>query len=525
MTKNRISKTALALAAFALLGVRAAAQTAVQSPDPLPQFDIADVRGLPESRGANMSGGLGLRGDRLSIRNATMVDLVRLAYGVNPDQVTGGPPWLEWNRFDVLGKATPQTSPATLGLMLQSLLADRFKLVVRMDTKPLPLYVLSEGNGKPKLKPSDGTGKGCMSQPLNPGSLPGYSISCHNTTMQQLASLIRNTGGDYFRDSIRDPAGRVEDQTGLKGAWDFDLHWLNLGQLKNAGPDGTSLYDAIDKQLGLKLQRTIAPTPVIVVESVNQTPAPNPPGAEIALKRLTEVDVASIRPSAPGAQKRVRNQNDRIGLEAYTLLDLILYAWNIDPAVADRVVTGVPKFATTPPFDVQAKASQPFEDVDELRTVLQGLLMDRFKLKVHTEDRPVETYVLIAGKPKLKPAQEPLARTKCTPAPGADPDLTCQNMSMTEFARILSGDRGTVDLPVLDATGIEGRWDFHLSYILAMHLRPNPAAKTTTEASTPAGGLSLPEAVDKQLGLKMELKKRPFPVLVIDHVEEMPTEN
>ena len=511
--------------AVAILCGPASAQSADQPADPPPQFDIADVWALPESRGPNMSGGLGLRGDRVSIRNATMVDLVRLACGFNPDQVIGGPPWMEWNRFDVLGKATPQTPPATLRLMLQSLLADRFKLVVRTDEKPLPLYVLSEGSGKSKLKASDGTGQGCMTQPPKPGSPRGVSLSCRNTTMQQLVDLLRAVGGDYLRDSIRDPAGRVADQTGLKGAWDFDLHWINLGQLKNAGPDGISLYDAIDKQLGLKLERTTAPTPVVVVESVNQTPSPNPPGAETALKRLTDVEVATIKPSMPGAEKRVRNQNDRINMQAFTLLDLILYAWNIDAAVADRVIAGIPKFATSTPFDIQAKASQPFEDVDELRAVLQGLLMDRFKLKVHTEDRLVETYVLTAGKPKLKPAQDTSARTKCTPAPGRDPDLTCQNMSMTEFAIILIGDRGTVDLPVLDATGIEGRWDFHLSYILAANLRAITQGQAAGEASAPAGGLSLPEAVDKQLGLKLQLKKRPFRVMVIDHVDERPSEN
>lgn len=522
---NRISVPALTLGALVMLCRPSPAQSPAQSKDSPPQFEIAAVTALPASRGPNMSGGLGLRGDRLSIRNATMVDLIRLAYGFNPDQVIGGPPWLEWSRFDVQGKAAPETPPAAAGLMLQGLLADRFKLAVRKDTRPLPLYVLSEASGKAKLKASDGTGKGCMSQALKPGTPPGASISCRNTTMQQLAQLIRSAGADYLRDSIRDPAGRVEDKTGVQGSWDFDLHWTNLGQLKNAGPDGISLYDAIDKQLGLKLERKIAPTPLVVVESVNQTPAPNPPGAETALKRLTGVDVATIKPSAPGAPKRARSQNDRIGLEAYTLSDLILYAWNIDPAVADRVVAGLPKFAAATPFDVQAKASQPFEDLDELRTVLQGLLMDRFKLKVHTEDRPVETFVLTAGKPKLKPAQDPSARTKCTPAPGRDPDLTCQNMSMAEFAVILIGDRGTVDLPVLDATGIEGRWDFHLNYILAGNLRTITQGQAAGDAPTPAGGLSLVEAVDKQLGLKMELRKRPFPVLVIDHVEEHPSEN
>jgi len=108
-------------------------------------------------------------------------------------------------------------------------------------------------------------------------------------------------------------------------------------------------------------------------------------------------------------------------------------------------------------------------------------------------------------------------------------------MTMAQFAEQLQSLAGTyVHYPVLDATGLEGSWDFNISFspISAAQLaglrvaapvgQPGPAGLA---ASDPTGGTSLFDAVDKQLGLKLELEKRTYPVFVIDHIEDKPTEN
>jgi uncharacterized protein (TIGR03435 family) len=95
------------------------------------------------------------RAGRYEIRNATMVDLIRTAYTVNPENVLGGPSWLEYDRFDVAALVPPNTTPDTQRLMLQALLADRFKLALRRDTKPAAGHVLVMGKGKHKLKEVD----------------------------------------------------------------------------------------------------------------------------------------------------------------------------------------------------------------------------------------------------------------------------------------------------------------------------------------------------------------------------------
>ncbi len=308
-----------------LFAILCGASCWAQSLDPLPQFEIADVHTSANLSNRNMTSAL--RNGRFAIRDATMSDLIRFAYSVDPDQVIGGPHWLEWHRFEILAKY-PETTPSeTVRLMLRSLLAGRFKLALHTDSKPLPAYVLSSGSGTPKLKEADGSGKGCMiqQQPPQPGSTPSIAASCRSATMQQFVNVIRALGRDYLRESINDPARRVTDQTGLKGSWDFDLKGTNLAQLKAAGADGINLFDAIEKQLNLSLsKKPDALTPVVAVDSVNETPSPNPPGAEAALKLQTEFDVASIKPSTPGAQKRMRIQADRLDLRSYTIKDLIV---------------------------------------------------------------------------------------------------------------------------------------------------------------------------------------------------------
>ena len=84
---------------------------------------------------------------------------------------------------------------------------------------------------------------------------------------------------------------------------------------------------------------------------------------------------------------------------------------------------------------------------------------------------------------------------------------------------------GYIHSDVLDATGLEGGWDFTLSFSKAAQFRGNDGSAAGGTASEPTGALSAPEAMEKQLGLKMELRKRPVRVLVIDHIEEKPTDN
>jgi hypothetical protein len=88
----------------------------------------------------------------------------------------------------------------------------------------------------------------------------------------------------------------------LKGSWDFDIKWTPKMLLEKSGRDGISIFDAVDQQLGLKLERQTAPRPVLIVDSVNQKPTPNQPDLEKILPSPPppRFDVATIKPATVG---------------------------------------------------------------------------------------------------------------------------------------------------------------------------------------------------------------------------------
>jgi uncharacterized protein (TIGR03435 family) len=304
-----------------------------------------------------------------------------------------------------------------------------------------------------------------------------------------------------------------------------------------------SVSDAIEKQLGLNLEQQPVPAPVIVVESVNEVPGPNPPGVTHALPASTAAtafDVADIKPTNPdfkGGMMRTQ-PGGRFTAQGNTMQTLLLVALGPPATVGfasiDAVI-GMPKWAETARFDITAKAppDAPPLDVYSLRPMLRSLFEERFGLKTHTEERPISAYTLVVAKPgstqRLMKKADPASRTHCirsngpSGSPPATQVMTCQNITMAQFAEQLLYMGPGFDWPVLDATGLAGGWDFTLTYSRAPIADTGPGDAGV--ASDPAGGLTLSEAIERQLGLKLEMRKRPMPVTAIDRLEEKPTDN
>jgi uncharacterized protein (TIGR03435 family) len=169
--------------------------------------------------------------------------------------------------------------------------------------------------------------------------------------------------------------------------------------------------------------------------------------------------------------------------------------------------------------------------------MLRNLLEDRFSLKTHKDTQKGTGYALIVakGESKLKKA-DPSERAGCKPDPGATPPnpsgapmntISCQNTTMAELAKNVPQWAGAyIDHPVVDMTGLQGGWDFVLSWTPRAALQgsapdPNQPPGAGAAAATP-GGLSVFEAFEKQLGLKMDKQTLTIPVLVVDHVDEKP---
>jgi uncharacterized protein (TIGR03435 family) len=534
-----------------------------QSPEAAPKFEAADVHTSAKTTNQFPRTG-SAHGGRYEAKTATMVDLIRVAYGFDTDKIVGGPNWLELDRFDVIAKLPADSTPESQKLMLQSLLADRFKLVVRKDTKPLPTYALTVGK-KLQLKEANGSEEtGCRPQagsgapveggvrlmmssmngaPVTINLGPGMTVQymCRNMTMAAFAAGLRGMIGASLGPNA------VLDETGLKGAWNFDFKYSMqmMGPMMGENSDRISIFAALEKQLGLKLEEKQIPTPVLVVESVNRKPGDNPPGTAEALPPLpapTEFEVASIKPTDPNTRmgRFLMQPGGRLVVEGMPLRFLVSRAFNSNNS--DQVV-GLPAFGQTDPYDIIAKVpagGPPAGAVDNeaMAPLMLALLKERFKMTYHAEDREGTAYSLVAAKPKMKKA-DPASRIFCkniAPPAGSPPGsraMTCQNITMAQFAERLQNMAPELSWPVSDATGIEGGFDFTLTFsmrpMMMGPVRPpgdgSGAAGALPSASDPTGGYTIFEALEKELGLKLEKQKRSMPVIVIDHIEQKPTEN
>lgn len=524
-------------------------------------FEAADIHVSPKTRTAFLQGPL-VRGNLYQLKYATMIDLISKAYGVDGDDVWGGPTWLELDQFDVMAKMPPGTKPDVQKEMLQALLAERFKLVVKHDSKPQNAFALTAGKHllvKQAEEGKDGPG-GCKYAPITAdGGAPGpnnlpvkVQATCSNMTMKAFAEGIRNMP---FADRFLNRAP-VLDKSGLTGSWDITLTYSVPARPGLTPAETITMPEAIEKQLGLKLEPAKTDLPVISVESVNRAPSPNTPDI-LALLGVsappTEFEVATVKLTPPETKNPSMRMlpGGQLNLQGVTLKQLIQQVWQMP----DDMIFGAPKWMEEERFDILAKApasvvsseknGQPM-DFEVALGMVKALLAERFQMKSHLEERPINAYTLLAVKPKMKPA-DPTSRTRFHEGPAAadlknDPRnkmpilgrlVTVQNMTMADFAeRLQFIAPGYVHSPVLDATGLKGSYDFSLSFSPVQAAQPggggrggDAAAAPSEGAADPNGAVTLSEAIDRQLGLKLELQKRPVQVLVIDHIERKPTEN
>jgi uncharacterized protein (TIGR03435 family) len=519
--------------AIASLAALSALPALCQSMPQAPRFDIADVR--PSGPAMNpftlVSGGV-LRGNRYDLRKATMLDLIRLAWKVPAETIIGGPNWLEFDRFDIAAKAPAQSSPETVRLMLRSLLAERFHLAVHTDTRAMPAYVLSIGKQKPKLTESSGAGEADCKYLQQPAGSAVSVYSCRNMSMAAFAPRLRNMASEYLKEP-------VIDQTGLEGAWDFELRWTRRSAVLPGGSERLTVSDALSRQLGLGLSLREAPAPVLVIDHVDK-PAPNAP--DIAGKipqRSLEFEVATLKLNKTGQHGQFEYTRGGVQANGVLLMPLLGFAWDMNTVhTADRFIA-LPKGIESVYVDINAKTLEhtngPAIDYlsgfdDDVRAMLRALFVERFRIKWHIEDRLMDAYSLVSARPKLKKA-DPANRASCHEARSLADDprdgnpllsqlISCRNVTMAQFASKLQQiDDFRFVYPAEDATGLQGTWDFDLNFT------PGEMFERNSHASEPNGAISLAEAIGKQLGLRLEKRKRMLPAIVIDHMELTPTEN
>ncbi len=243
-------------AAFLLLAGAAAAQS------PQPSFEAADVK-LNNSGEARMAVDF-QPGGRLAVRNVPLKVVIALAYGVRPEAVTAGPPWIASDRFDMIAKASQTTPAAELRLMLRGLLAERFQLKLHTESRPSTAYDLSVAKSGAKLEPAESaplTQQRCP--PAEPIEGQKHYV-CEHMTVALFAGALQEI-------AVTDIDAPVLDRTGLQGVHNFNLAWTPAAPAaadSSAVPAGPALADALETQLGLKLERKRLSLPVLVIDRV-----------------------------------------------------------------------------------------------------------------------------------------------------------------------------------------------------------------------------------------------------------------
>jgi uncharacterized protein (TIGR03435 family) len=223
--------------------------------------------------------------------------------------------------------------------------------------------------------------------------------------------------------------------------------------------------------------------------------------------------VATIKPSAPDTVTLTQIRGNRFATEGTTFVDVFKYAYNVNP---DQVVGG-PGWLRTLKFDILADPeTQERPSSDQMKVLVQQLLMERFHVSMHRESRVLPVYALMrtADAPKLtKSTADPAG----IPVVGYNPrgELEAGNATMANFATFLQ--RFALDRPAVDQTGIVGRFD------LVLRWTPDNAraGESQEDAAAPPG---LFTAMKEQLGLRLQPTKAATDVFMIDRVEK-PSEN
>ena len=244
-----------------------------QPGEPRPSFDVAELK-INKSGQQRMQVNF-LPSGQIVARNIPLKLLIAQAYKVRNEYVQGGPSWIEDERYDLIAKAAPGTSTDAMREMAQIVLADRLHLAIHREEKEMPVYALVPAKQGAKLQPSAGSGEPkCSPNSITDGQ--AHRI-CTNFTMQNLAETLPSLAPFYFDRP-------VVNLTGITGTYDIKLDWTVRPPSAPPGPPsdnpgvasevaaGATIFDSVEKQLGLKLEGRKHPMTVIVIDRVERTP-------------------------------------------------------------------------------------------------------------------------------------------------------------------------------------------------------------------------------------------------------------
>lgn len=485
-----------------------------------------------------------------------------------PEMIKGGPAWTRSDRYTIEAKAegTPPTT-VMMGAMLRSVLEDRFQLKMHQDSKEVPAYALTVAKGGLKLQPvpadtcelpdpnyigprtlgKDGFVRSVEGgKPLCTGGVGRHAGNdTYTVTGQSFDRVSRTLGGLILRHP-------VIDKTDTNGQFSFHVEYAHDESTPalpgppaaepSDVPAGASIFTVFEKELGLKLVPTKAQQGFFVIDTAER---PSPNSATAGLEPRVQpngptprFEVASIKPCKPGELPSTGRGGaggptaspGRLHIECVPLVGtygLIRQAYGKFASGVHNAylqesavpVEGGPAWIRSERYTIDAKA-EGTPSMEMMRgPMLQALLEDRFQLKVHRETREIPVYELTIAKggPKLRPFDG-----RCTPVDFTKGNIPAQLEAQGSCPIALRGTSVDgpgqtigdfiafalvlLDRPVVDKTGLTGRFDIHLD------LAPDDPSAAPDATSTVAVAI-------QQLGLKLVPAKGPGAFLVVDRVE------
>lgn len=223
-------------------------------------FEVASIK--PNNSNSGVSNGGRLTGNRFMATNVTIVQLLRTAYGVQEFQIQGGPGWIGIDRFDITANTPSGSRPEDWPVMLQGLLAERFRVRLHREQRQTDVYALVVARNGFKLTPLD------SSRCAPPNGSCGFSaaptqIVARGQSMDQLAVRLSRSIGQA-----------VVNKTGVSGIFDFTIEWTQDEQFRAPGASASpAIFTALTEQLGLRLQADRAPSDVIVIDAIERPTA------------------------------------------------------------------------------------------------------------------------------------------------------------------------------------------------------------------------------------------------------------
>ena len=488
-------------------------------------------------------------------------------------KIRGGPAWVHSlkDKYSIEATAPGATERTVLmGSMLRSLLEERFHLKVHRETEEVPMYELKVAKSGFKLKPmkegdcvpDDGTRLDPTSTTPRCGTL--FMASSDGLTKWSFGTGTMSSLANQLSRSLRI---HVIDRTGITDKFVFKFEFTREPDALDI--ESSAVSTALKDQLGLTITSTKGPRGFIVIDSIERPASPDPPPpdarfargsggasavspAQTAAPAAPKFEVASIKPCdssglPPGARGGGGGNitPGHLLLNCQSVRGYIQAAYLMHPngtlarpdTVLSTPIEGGPDWIASERYTIEATAAPGTSTLMMQGPMLQALLEDRFALKVRWETREIPTYTLTATRnAKLTPFRE----GSCVPPvrmspPGPQPALAPGEVRCNRFTRLVDGNfvvdaQGlTMDefaslylflaagRTVVDNTGIQGKFDFKLTYAV-----PDADRKRLAEVGNDPGDSTAPDilvALKDQLGLQLEPSKGPGRFLVIEHVE------